>query len=136
VVVRVRRGICMGAFAVAAALPVAWAIAPRGFANRNRRLMAHATMAAALVGTTGMLAGWGYWRNWKALDPRYDAAGWGLILIPLGIAAIVVARRRDAATAGHCPACDYDLTGNLSGVCPECGAAASALPPAAPSAVG
>ena len=22
---------------------------------------------------------------------------------------------------GHCPACGYDLTGNVSGVCPECG---------------
>ncbi len=22
---------------------------------------------------------------------------------------------------GHCPKCDYDLTGNVSGVCPECG---------------
>ncbi len=22
---------------------------------------------------------------------------------------------------GHCPNCDYDLTGNLSGRCPECG---------------
>jgi len=25
---------------------------------------------------------------------------------------------------GHCPRCDYDLTGNTSGRCPECGAAA------------
>ena len=24
--------------------------------------------------------------------------------------------------AGHCPACGYDLNGNESGVCPECGA--------------
>jgi len=23
--------------------------------------------------------------------------------------------------AGHCAECDYDLTGNTSGVCPECG---------------
>jgi hypothetical protein len=23
--------------------------------------------------------------------------------------------------AGHCPRCNYDLTGNVSGVCPECG---------------
>jgi hypothetical protein len=22
---------------------------------------------------------------------------------------------------GHCPNCGYDLTGNVSGVCPECG---------------
>jgi hypothetical protein len=24
-------------------------------------------------------------------------------------------------TPGHCHTCDYDLTGNVSGVCPECG---------------
>jgi hypothetical protein len=25
---------------------------------------------------------------------------------------------------GHCPHCGYDLTGNVSGVCPECGQSA------------
>jgi len=24
-------------------------------------------------------------------------------------------------TPGHCVECDYDLTGNVSGICPECG---------------
>lgn len=28
---------------------------------------------------------------------------------------------RRPAAGRYCPACDYDLTGNLSGVCPECG---------------
>lgn len=28
---------------------------------------------------------------------------------------------RRTAAGRYCPACDYDLTGNLSGVCPECG---------------
>ena len=27
--------------------------------------------------------------------------------------------------AGHCPRCDYDLTGNTSGICPECGTTVS-----------
>jgi hypothetical protein len=31
------------------------------------------------------------------------------------------ARRR--ARENRCPACGYDLTGNVSGVCPECGGA-------------
>lgn len=30
-------------------------------------------------------------------------------------------RSRRRIPAGHCPACAYDLTGNVSGVCPECG---------------
>ena len=47
----------------------------------------------------------------------------------LNIALAVVARlvlpkvRRDFRWGGFCPFCDYDLTGNISGVCPECGAA-------------
>ena len=32
-----------------------------------------------------------------------------------------VARKR--RRSGSCPACSYDLTGNVSGVCPECGTA-------------
>lgn len=31
---------------------------------------------------------------------------------------------------GHCPRCAYDLTGNVSGTCPECGAAVAELQPA------
>ena len=30
-------------------------------------------------------------------------------------------RSRRRLAAGRCPACGYDLTGNTSGVCPECG---------------
>ena len=29
--------------------------------------------------------------------------------------------RRRPIPPDHCPACGYDLTGNISGVCPECG---------------
>jgi hypothetical protein len=32
-------------------------------------------------------------------------------------------RRHRRSAQGHCPACGYDLTGNVSGVCPECGKA-------------
>ena len=30
--------------------------------------------------------------------------------------------RRERAAKGQCLACSYDLRGNVSGVCPECGA--------------
>ena len=36
-----------------------------------------------------------------------------------GIAWMVSRRRR--VSPGHCRKCRYDLTGNTSGVCPECG---------------
>jgi hypothetical protein len=62
-----------------------------------------------------------------------------MILIPLGVAAILIARRKNFVDSGQCRTCGYDLTGNVSGVCPECGTAACgtsaqavASPPAAP----
>jgi hypothetical protein len=51
------------------------------------------------------------------------------VAIPLWIPLVVVAiptgflwrRERKRPRPGHCPHCRYDLTGNVSGVCPECG---------------
>jgi hypothetical protein len=37
------------------------------------------------------------------------------------IAAIFFHRKARAQKPGHCAKCDYDLTGNESGTCPECG---------------
>ena len=45
----------------------------------------------------------------------------------LGLAACIVVlsrpilRRRALSRSGQCLTCGYDLTGNVSGVCPECG---------------
>ena len=49
--------------------------------------------------------------------------------IPLWIPLVVVAistgflwrRERKRPRSGHCRSCGYNLTGNVSGVCPECG---------------
>ena len=38
-----------------------------------------------------------------------------------GIPTFVLWRRHRRIPPGHCQACRYDLTGNTSGVCPECG---------------
>lgn len=47
---------------------------------------------------------------------------WMIILLS-GTGAIFMlrARRRERARIGSCSACRYNLTGNTSGVCPECG---------------
>ena len=34
---------------------------------------------------------------------------------------LLIGRVRKRRQAGHCHSCSYDLTGNMSGVCPECG---------------
>ena len=52
---------------------------------------------------------------------------WFFFLTTLVLPTVLVMRRlirRVAIPAGHCLACGYSLTGNISGVCPECGAAA------------
>jgi hypothetical protein len=54
---------------------------------------------------------------------------WAVALPALGASIwswLAYRRRRDRDRPGHCNACGYDLKGNLSGVCPECGAAAAA----------
>jgi hypothetical protein len=45
------------------------------------------------------------------------------VLFGIAIALRLLARRLapPPARPGFCPQCDYDLTGNQSGVCPECG---------------
>ena len=35
---------------------------------------------------------------------------------------VVTLRRQGRARTGRCKQCGYDLTGNVSGICPECGA--------------
>jgi hypothetical protein len=43
------------------------------------------------------------------------------ILLTSGSTGTYLWRRSRTPPAGHCPKCSYDLTGNVSGVCPECG---------------
>jgi hypothetical protein len=63
------------------------------------------------------------------VSPR-DASGNGMLIrIPLWIplvlmlagTALLLWRTRSSPPAGHCQTCGYDLTGNVSGRCPECG---------------
>ena len=44
-----------------------------------------------------------------------------LWVIPVAPAMYVWLRDRRRAPPGHCQKCGYNLTGNVSGVCPECG---------------
>jgi hypothetical protein len=45
-----------------------------------------------------------------------------LLLLVIGLpTAFIYWRARKRIPPGHCRACGYNLTGNVSGVCPECG---------------
>ncbi|MBU0617500.1 MAG: hypothetical protein KKI02_07270 [Planctomycetes bacterium] len=66
----------------------------------------------------------------EALRPRlYFQAGLRWVNIPLWLPLVVAAvptgvlfwRDRRRTPPGHCQNCGYDLTGNVSGRCPECG---------------
>lgn len=104
--------------------------------------------AFGLVLLDGTLAG--YFQSEKSLNLHPDSTGdyiygfgsvwlyrdsdhhntreWGFEfpfwLVPLVLAAIALVmalRTRKRAPSGGCVACGYNLTGNLSGICPECG---------------
>jgi hypothetical protein len=66
--------------------------------------------------------------RWKAL--YYRSAGGTRVFIPLWMPFLIAAiptgllwwrDRRIPSPPGHCQKCGYNLTGNMSGTCPECG---------------
>ena len=52
----------------------------------------------------------------------FDVLPWAIWCIPAITAALIVFWwTTPKPVPGHCPACGHNLTGNVSGVCPECG---------------
>ena len=52
-------------------------------------------------------------------------------LLPLAFSILRLIQSRHRKLSGHCNGCGYDLTGNVSGCCPECGREASVTSPSA-----
>ena len=46
-----------------------------------------------------------------------------LLVVATGFPTAILWRRKRRPKAGFCKTCKYDLTGNISGTCPECGTA-------------
>ena len=69
----------------------------------------------------------GPWFPWFEFIITKD--GWNMIVIPIWLPLACVTlltivlfhHNRARRIEGLCRKCDYDLTGNESGVCPECG---------------
>ena len=51
----------------------------------------------------------------------YGLIGYAVSCLASRIVVYVVARYRPVVDARQCEHCGYDLTGNVSGICPECG---------------
>ena len=65
------------------------------------------------------LSGWNAW-SWVR-QSRYIAVPLYAVLAAVAIPTLLVWRLwPKPIKPGHCP-CGYDLTGNVSGKCPECG---------------
>jgi hypothetical protein len=76
---------------------------------------------------------YGFLAETRGFDAGADGGSWyTVVTLPLWALVVLAAlppavrlppyaRRRSRTRRGLCPRCAYDLTGNLSGVCPECG---------------
>ena len=114
-VARIRQSLCFGAFAIAAALPAARALSTRDFARRHARLIAEAMLGLALFGTIGMMLGVGHLANWNQFRIGTNAAGYGVVLVPLGVVAVLLASRVDAAESDEGDPGDASGAGDAAG---------------------
>jgi hypothetical protein len=62
---------------------------------------------------------------------------WFFVLSAIAVTTWLIWRGARRTPPGHCKICGYNLTGNLSGICPECGVSTGGkgtpLPPSPPS---
>ena len=83
--------------------------------SRLRRfILITGTLLSVVIAVAFVVSGW--WRVCAFLPCWIPFL---LVALPTGILFWRDHRRR--ITPGHCKKCGYDLTGNVSGRCPECG---------------
>jgi hypothetical protein len=82
-----------------------------------------------ITGTSPRLRTPRQWLQWPAVERQSPAhCSMLLVAVPMWAVFLVIAipsailwYRDRPPPKGHCQNCGYDLTGNVSGVCPECG---------------
>jgi len=62
---------------------------------------------------------WNHWL-WGSLWSWYIRVPFWLMLLPFALPTTILWLRDRRPGKGHCPHCGYNLTGNESGICPEC----------------
>ena len=70
--------------------------------------------------------------NFSVFESHFQLAWWlpaMVSLLPVGVLLSIWTMRRRRFWMGKCQTCSYDLTGNASGVCPECGTAIASNSP-------
>jgi hypothetical protein len=89
--------------------------------RRWRPVMAEGLLALAVVCTVAWAVHPGSSLNWRGITSN-DMLFWGCVMLIISSFAIVRTReKRTKPLLPICPKCRYNLTGNISGVCPECG---------------
>ena len=94
--------------------------------RRCQPAIAELMLATAVVTTVAWLVAPNYSLTWRGISSN-DMLFGGVAMLVVSIFALVTstlearARKRKIDAELFCPTCLYDLTGNVSGVCPECG---------------
>lgn len=118
-----RRMTYIGLYFLWSVLAIWWLVAANpSSATTSFRGAMHMFLLACLATLLASL-GSGYLRAWGYFFDD-DAAGLGLIAMVISaimVTYVTVRYRRLMRNPVACPECDYDLTANTSGACPECG---------------
>lgn len=109
---------------------VAWLIAFVLYLGwkQQRKVLAEVMLALTLLCGTAWLTWPGYSLTVKGIFSN-DMLFWAVLMLVVSLAVLAAAKRMDARPPWPtCAHCGYNLTGNVSGVCPECGEAIQMTP--------
>lgn len=109
---------------------------PARFIGQIPRGVRYRSQPAGAAASSNLRPGWSSWTGLQVAYVRqmgFTAAEvrvpyWFVFLLGGLLAAVLIRRKYHATPCGFCPVCAYSLTGNVSGVCPECGTPAPLAP--------
>jgi hypothetical protein len=87
---------------------------------KKQRLQTAVKWLLIAVSPIALLSGW-WWSSSRSLVALVLCAPPACVLVFVGACLVLNRTLKDKQPSGHCQECGYNLTGNVSGVCPECG---------------